>query len=134
MNLIKNHKKELIQQACLFQKRAYAPYSKYHVGAAILLTDGTIVGGCNVENCSYGACICAERSAAVAAVSQGYKHFEAIAIATDSTPPASPCGICRQFLSEFNANLPIFLTSNGLISELSLTELLPQQFDKNFLS
>ena len=83
-------------------ERSYSPYSKFRVGAAILCADGSIVTGANVENRSYGLTICAERSAIVAAISAGQKGFKAIAIATpDSSYPVSPCGACRQVLSEF---------------------------------
>ena len=83
-------------------ERSYSPYSKFRVGAAILCADGSIVTGANVENRSYGLTICAERSAIVSAISAGRKDFKAIAIATpDSSYPVSPCGACRQVLSEF---------------------------------
>lgn len=83
-------------------EKSYSPYSKFRVGAAILFTDGSIATGTNVENRSFGLTICAERSAVVSAISAGKKNFKAIAIATpDSSYPVSPCGACRQVLSEF---------------------------------
>lgn len=83
-------------------EKSYSPYSKFRVGAAILCEDGSIVTGTNVENRSFGLTICAERSAVVAAISEGKKNFKAIAIATpDASYPVSPCGACRQVLSEF---------------------------------
>jgi cytidine deaminase len=83
-------------------EKAYSPYSKFRVGAALLCEDGNIITGCNVENRSFGLTICAERSAVVAAVTQGIRRFTALAISTpDSTEPVGPCGACRQVLSEF---------------------------------
>jgi cytidine deaminase len=96
--------RKLFDAALAVAPRAYAPYSRFHVGAAILLEDGSVVTGVNVENRSYGLTNCAERSALFAAVSAGHLKFRAIAIATpDSDYPVSPCGACRQVLSEFMA-------------------------------
>lgn len=93
----------LVQQAIQASERAYAPYSHYHVGAALLATDGTIYTGCNVENAAYPACICGERTALVKAVSEGARSFTAIAVATANG--GSPCGLCRQMLFEFSPDL-----------------------------
>ena len=93
---------KLYAEAMKVAANAYAPYSQFHVGAALLLPDGEIQTGVNVENRSFGATNCAERTAVFAAVARGYKTFKAIAIATpDADYPVSPCGICRQVLSEF---------------------------------
>ncbi len=93
---------KLYAEAMKAAANAYAPYSQFHVGAALLLPDGEIQTGVNVENRSFGATNCAERTAVFAAVARGYKTFSAIAIATpDADYPVSPCGICRQVLSEF---------------------------------
>ena len=93
---------KLYAEAMKAATNAYAPYSQFHVGAALLLPDGEIQSGVNVENRSFGATNCAERTAVFAAVARGYKTFKAIAIATpDADYPVSPCGICRQVLSEF---------------------------------
>jgi cytidine deaminase len=94
--------KVLFQAAAEAAVRSYSPYSKFRVGAALLCGDGSIVVGTNVENRSFGLTICAERSAIVAAISSGKRDFKELAIATpDSTYPVSPCGACRQVLSEF---------------------------------
>ena len=93
----------LAQHAIQASENAYAPYSHYHVGAALLATDGTIYTGCNVENAAYPACICGERTALVKAVSEGARTFTAIAVATSNG--GSPCGLCRQMLFEFAPDL-----------------------------
>lgn len=93
----------LAQHAIQASEKAYAPYSHYRVGAALLATDGTIYTGCNVENAAYPACICGERTALVKAVSEGARTFTAIAVATSNG--GSPCGLCRQMLFEFAPDL-----------------------------
>ena len=92
---------ELIEIAYEAEKMAYAPYSKFSVGAALLTDDGKVYTGCNVENSSFGASVCAERTAALKAVSEGNRRFKAVAIVSSSKEYTYPCGICRQFLSEF---------------------------------
>ena len=94
---------------------AYAPYSKFRVGAALLCDDGTVITGCNVENRSFGLAICAERSAVVKAVSLGHRSFKALAVSTpDSEIPVGPCGACRQVLSEFmNPSAPVLFGGSG---------------------
>ncbi|HPO03422.1 cytidine deaminase [Treponema zuelzerae] len=120
--------KELFERALEAARSAYAPYSKFRVGAALLLNDGEIITGVNVENRSFGLTNCAERSAVYTAVSAGKLGFKAIAIATpDSEYPVSPCGACRQVLSEFmKADAPILF---GPVFEKaiysSLSELYP---------
>ncbi|MCL2110929.1 MAG: cytidine deaminase [Clostridiales bacterium] len=99
---------ELYEMAEGASEGAYAPYSGYRVGAALLAADGTVYTGANVENSSYGATICAERTAAVKAVTEGKREFEALAVAAPGTGgPAWPCGICRQFLFEFGGDLRV---------------------------
>ena len=106
-------KEKLTNEALKALKNAYAPYSKFKVGAAILTETGNIYHGCNVENASFGGSICAERNAATTAIAEeGKVSFKAIAIASTSDEPAPPCGICRQFLSEFtDTNAPVYLVS-----------------------
>ena len=119
----------LIDAALEARQKAYAPYSKFSVGAAIVTTDGTVFTGCNVENSSFGLCICAERAAICKAVSQGHQQFEAIAVA--ATPFASPCGACRQFLAEFGTDIRVISVDADDLSNMKtwlVEELLPENF------
>ena len=115
------------------QANAYAPYSNFRVGAALLAEDGSVHAGCNVENASYGLTICAERSAIACAVAAGVQRFTAIAIATPAPEPCPPCGMCLQTLSEFSEELDVYLVADGQVEETTLRALLPRTFDKNFL-
>lgn len=124
----------LVDAALGARLRAYAPYSRFLVGAALLADDGTIVEGCNVENASYGLCICAERTAIAAAVAQGHRGVQAIAVATGSTPPSPPCGMCRQFLAEFSTDAAIILVNpDGARVRTSLKKVFPGTFTKALL-
>ena len=129
--MITDQQRELLTQAAInARERAYAVYSKYQVGAALLCADGEIVTGCNVENASYGLTICAERTAVFTAVAQGRREFNAIAIATADGGP--PCGACRQVLAEFCSDMPFLLVSTRTSSvsrQISLSDLLPMRFD-----
>ena len=113
--------------------RAYAPYSRFKVGAAILLEDGQVIAGCNVENASYGLSLCAERSAAAAAVAAGHRKWRGVAIASVGGVP--PCGACRQFLAEFGLDVPIILVNliDGARKVCHLSDLLPSSFGPNDL-
>ena len=121
----------LILQAKDAMKNAYAPYSGFRVGAALLAKDGALFKGCNVENASYGATNCAERTAVFKAVSEGYREFEKIAIVASSGDYASPCGICRQVLAEFMPEGKVLLYSEekGMVT-YTVRELLPMGFRK----
>ncbi len=118
---------ELISIARQARRRAYAPYSHYKVGAALLGKSGTVYTGCNVENASYGHTVCAERTAVLKAVSEGETEFEAVAVVTKNG--GSPCGACRQVLSEFSPELIIYIADkNGEYRTTTLKELLPDSF------
>lgn len=121
---------ELLDFADKAKEKAYAPYSRFQVGAAILTKEGKVFTGCNVENSSYGAAICAERTAAVKAVSEGYHDFEMIAIASNGSDKETvyPCGICRQFLHEFNPDLKVICQSPDGFKTYRLSELMPKGF------
>jgi cytidine deaminase len=101
----------LIRAARAARERAYAPYSDFAVGAALLTATGKVFAGCNVENASYGLSICAERTAIVSAVAAGHRDFLAIAVVTPTAGRASPCGACRQMLVEFNPAMQVILTN-----------------------
>ncbi|MDF1564631.1 MAG: cytidine deaminase [Deltaproteobacteria bacterium] len=124
----------LVEAALEARKKAYAPYSGFLVGAALLTESGEIVGGCNVENASYGLSICAERTAVARAVAQGHQHFTMVAVATQSSPPSPPCGVCLQTLAEFETDLRVVLVNpQGERARLQLTTLLPVRFQKKSL-
>jgi cytidine deaminase len=115
-------------------ENAYAPYSRFRVGAAIQASSGEIVAGCNVENAVYGEALCAERVAVAAAVAQGLTTFEEIAIASESDEPSPPCGSCRQTMSEFAPDLLIrSYARNGKQATWRLSDLLPEAFALNHL-
>ena len=119
---------ELIRRAAEFRSRAYAPYSGFAVGAALLAASGRVYGGVNVENASYPVGICAERAAVAAAVTAGEHDFEALAVIADSPAPCAPCGMCRQMLMEFPLKRIILANTAGAMRVLTLAELLPHAF------
>ena len=134
MTIDESKKSELIEKAIEMTKMSYAPYSHFHVGAAALAEDGTIYTGCNIENASYGATNCAERTAIFKGVSEGKRHFLAIAIAGGPKgvigEACPPCGVCRQVMSEFfDGDAPVLLARADGFDEYTLSRLLPLTFD-----
>ena len=124
-------REELIEQAFKAMENSYAPYSNFHVGAAVLTKDGKVFWGANIENASFGATNCGERSAIFAAYSNGYRKdmIEALAIVSDGDRIAAPCGICRQVLSELiTGDTPIYLSNRKDEMDTCMNELLPYQF------
>jgi len=124
---------KLIAEAQAARQRAYAPYSHYLVGAALLSADGTVILGCNVENAAYPATICAERVALTAAIAQGHRTFVAIAVATVNG--ATPCGICRQVMAELGPEMVVYLSdAEGNYQSTTVMALLPGAFQGDSLS
>jgi cytidine deaminase len=126
--LTDNLRRQLIQAAIEVRQRAYAPYSKYRVGAALLTQSGQVYTGVNIENAAYPTTICAERVAVFKAVSDGQKKFEAIAVVTDNG--GSPCGSCRQVLAEFGLDTVVLIANSEgeLLEETTVAGLLPNAF------
>lgn len=127
--------KQLIDEAIVASKQAHVPYSHFHVGAALLTTDGKIYRGCNIENASYGLTNCAERTAIFKAVSEGDKQFSAIAVVGDTDGPISPCGACRQVLAEFCDDHTQIILANlkGDFVITNINEILPGYFSSKDL-
>jgi len=124
----------LRERAFAAMERAYAPYSNFRVGAAILSSDGSITEGCNVENAAFPSGICAERGAVASAVARGNRSFETILIATEADEPTPTCGMCRQVLEEFSPHLLVVsVTRSGREAHWTLDELLPRAFTPNSL-
>ncbi|MBQ4382519.1 MAG: cytidine deaminase [Oscillospiraceae bacterium] len=126
--------RELITQAMHASIHAYAPYSKFRVGAALECQDGTVFTGCNVENAALGASICAERCAVLKAISEGKRKFLRIAVYSQSADYCVPCGTCRQVLCEFAPEIELLCArSDGRYVSYRLRDLLPHSFTKDFL-
>jgi cytidine deaminase len=124
----------LRDEAARAMESAYAPYSGFRVGAALLTSEAAIVAGCNVENASYPAGVCAERVALGAAVALGHRQFLALAIATEAADPTPPCGMCRQALVEFAPDLVVLsVTRGGRQARWALADLLPHAFTPHSL-
>lgn len=124
------NKETLLEEAKIAREKAYVPYSKFQVGAALLSNEGTVYHGCNIENAAYSMCNCAERTAIFKAVSEGVRQFSAIAVVADTEGPVSPCGACRQVMSELlQPTTKVYLTNlKGTTSEWTVSELLPGAF------
>lgn len=119
--------KDLVAVAMEVRLLAYAPYSKFAVGAALLTKSGRVFKGCNIENVSFRLTLCAEQTALAAAIAEGEKEFVEIAVVADSKEPVVPCGACRQMLAEFNPNIKVTMsTLEGRSESWSLNELLPR--------
>ena len=122
-------RRRLLAAARRARGSAYAPYSRFRVGAALLAADGRVFHGCNVENASSASGLCAEQSALVHAVGEGARSFRALLVLTSSRDPTPPCGRCRQVLAEFADDLRIVMaTTGGLTEEATLAALLPRPF------
>ncbi|MCG3084911.1 cytidine deaminase [Anoxybacillus sp. LAT_35] len=129
------NKQQLIEAAKQARERAYVPYSKFKVGAALLTKDGKVYGGCNIENASYGLCNCAERTALFKAYSEGDHEYAMLAVVADTERPVPPCGACRQVIVELcDPNMPVVLANmKGDMQETTVKELLPGAFSKEDL-
>ncbi|WP_203246883.1 cytidine deaminase [Sporosarcina beigongshangi] len=127
---------KLIVESKKARDKAYVPYSKFPVGAALVAEDGTVYHGCNIENSAYSMTNCAERTAFFKAVSEGVHTFKALAVVGDTDGPVSPCGACRQVIAEFcEGSMPVYLTNlKGDVLETTVAELLPGAFSKEDLS
>ncbi len=131
---MKVNQEKLVETAKEARENAFAPYSKFKVGAAVLTKDGEIFTGCNVESAAYGSTMCAERVAIWKAVSEGKKDFSQIAIVADTPNLTPPCGACRQIIWEFCGNVPVTMSNlNGETETFQMKELLPRAFDAEFL-
>jgi cytidine deaminase len=126
-------REQLIAAAIEARQKAYAPYSGYAVGAALLTISGEVITGCNVENAAYSPCICAERTAIVKAVSEGLRDFVAIAVVTENG--GSPCGVCRQVMNEFSPQMLVIIADaeGQVYAEEPLDKLLPMGFGPSHL-
>lgn len=131
-----SHDAEALRSAALaVMARAYAPYSQFRVGAALASADGSVTVGCNVENASFPAGLCAERAALGAAVAAGHRDFVAIVVASEAIEPTPPCGLCRQALVEFSPGMAVeSVTTSGRRAQWSLRELLVQPFTPSSLA
>lgn len=125
----------LIAAAISAREKAFAPFSHFHVGAALEMENGEIITGCNVESASYGLTMCAERVAVFRGVAEGYRCFKRVAIVTDTATPTPPCGACRQILWEFAPDAEVLLANlSGKVVRYTVRELIPDGFDARQLN
>ncbi|MGM9927624.1 MAG: cytidine deaminase [Bacillus sp. (in: firmicutes)] len=127
---------KLIEEAKAAREKAYVPYSKFKVGAALVTKDGKVFHGCNIENAAYSMCNCAERTALFSAYAHNEKEFETMAVIADTPGPVSPCGACRQVISELCPPDMVVVLSNlkGDIQEITVSQLLPGAFSPEDLN
>lgn len=131
---MKIDQEKLIETARDARENAFAPYSKFQVGAAVLTKDGEIFTGCNVESATYGLTVCAERVAIWKAVSENEKDFSQITVVADTLKLTPPCGACRQIIWEFCGDIPVTMANlQGDVETIQMSELLPRAFDAEFL-
>ncbi|MBN2430163.1 MAG: cytidine deaminase [Acidobacteria bacterium] len=129
------NEKKLLTRALQSLERAYAPYSNFRVGAALLADSGVVYTGCNIENASYGLTICAERVAIFKAISEGERRFRMLCVVADTPEPTPPCGACRQIIWELCGDIPVILANpSGNSRTFTMRELLPFPFDGDFLA
>lgn len=126
--------KELMKMAIEARQNAYAPYSHFTVGAALLAESGKVYTGCNIENASYGLTCCAERNAIFAAVGAGERRFKMLAVAADSPEPVAPCGACRQVIAEFGIPLVVMGNLKEATKTMTAEELLPYGFGQESMN
>jgi len=130
MDLTQDYDSELVEEARAARERAYAPYSRFQVGAALRTKSGKVIRGGNVENVSYSMTICAERSAVVAAIAAGERDWEEIAVVADTERPTTPCGACRQVMAEFNPSMRVVIANLERVQLVcTVADLLPHAFD-----
>lgn len=127
--MLNERDQELYKAAVEARENSYSPYSHFAVGAAVRTADGRIYKGCNIENGSYGLTVCAERNAIFAAVGAGERELTELCVVADTSGPVSPCGACRQVMSEFKINRILLSNLKGDVKEMSLEEILPYGFE-----
>ena len=131
---MEHSEKELVEAARAVRENAYAPFSKFKVGAALETDDGQIIVGSNVESASYGLTVCAERVAVWNAISHGKRKITKIAVVADTEDLTPPCGVCRQIIWEFGGDIPVvFANLDGKVETVQMKDLLPRAFDTKFL-